>query len=142
MTATIDDYIIGRTLGKGGSCEVKEATQPDGTKVALKIFKEDKIYLCENEVLMTRDLNHPFLVKFYGSNPDAVYTNKKGIKTRVAYIAQELISGGELFDYVNQGAFSPQICRYYFKQMLIGLHYLHSNGICHRDLKLENILLD
>jgi serine/threonine protein kinase len=41
MTATIDNYIIGRTLGSGGFCIVKEATHFDGTKVALKILKKD-----------------------------------------------------------------------------------------------------
>jgi serine/threonine protein kinase len=89
---------------------------------------------------MTRDLNHPLLAKCYAYNLQAVYIHKdehgKESKTRVAYVTQELISGGELFDYVtNTGAFSPEICRYYLKQMLLGLHYLHSNGICHRDLK-------
>lgn len=45
-----------------------------------------------------------------------MYRHKDGRETKVAYIAQELISGGELFDFVaNTGAFSPQICRYYFK---------------------------
>ena len=66
-----------------------------------------------------------------------------GESVPVAYIAQEAIQGGELFDYVaNSGAFSEPICRYYLKQMLLGLHFIHKNGFSHRDLKPENILLD
>lgn len=54
----------------------------------------------------------------------------------------EFVEGGELFDFVAQGAFSEPICRFYFKQMLQVLHYVHSKGVAHRDLKPENILLD
>ena len=54
----------------------------------------------------------------------------------------ELITGGELFDFVALKRFSPQVSRYYFKQMLQVLHYMHAQGVTHRDLKPENIMLD
>jgi len=57
-------------------------------------------------------------------------------------MALELITGGELFDYVALAPFSPEMCRYFFRQTLQALHYIHSHGTAHRDLKPENILLD
>ncbi len=63
----------------------------------------------------------------------------------VAYVALELVENGELFDYIAMlrgEPLSERICRFYFKQLLSAIHHMHTNGIAHRDLKLENILLD
>ena len=40
------------------------------------------------------------------------------------------------------GPFSEKLCRYYFIQILQGLHHIHQQGLCHLDMKLENVLLD
>ena len=54
----------------------------------------------------------------------------------------EYASGGELFTQVaNGGAMSEDRARQYFKQIVSAAAHCHSQGICHRDLKLENILL-
>lgn len=58
--------------------------------------------------------------------------------------------GGDLFGYVvrdtelrgGDGGMQEGVARYWFKQILEGLHFLQSKGICHRDLSLENILVD
>lgn len=58
--------------------------------------------------------------------------------------------GGDLFGYVvrdtelrgGEGGMSEPVARYWFKQLLEGLHFLQDKGICHRDLSLENILVD
>ena len=39
MTATIDEYILGKTLGEGATAKVKLGTTADGSEFALKIFK-------------------------------------------------------------------------------------------------------
>lgn len=61
----------------------------------------------------------------------------------VDYIALELAGKGELFDFIsNSGPFSEPVARYYFKQFMVGLDYVHKAGVTHRDLKPENLLLD
>lgn len=64
--------------------------------------------------------------------------------------------GGDLFGVVlevaerrqereaelGSGGMLEPVARYWFRQLLFGLHYLQTRGICHRDLSLENILVD
>ena len=81
-------------------------------------------------------------MKYHEFAERAVYTKKNGQSYEVAYIVQDLIEGGELFDYVaNSGPFAENFCKYFFKQMLQGVYYIHKKGFAHRDLKPENILL-
>ncbi|GAB4855336.1 Serine/threonine-protein kinase sapk7 [Ancistrocladus abbreviatus] len=55
----------------------------------------------------------------------------------------EYAAGGELFDRIcSAGRFSEDEARYFFQQLISGVSYCHSMQICHRDLKLENTLLD
>ncbi|KAF9479806.1 Pkinase-domain-containing protein [Pholiota conissans] len=59
------------------------------------------------------------------------------------WIVTELCCGGELFDYlVEKGRLSEDETRVIFGQLCLAVDYLHNNNIVHRDLKLENVLLD
>ncbi|GKV21215.1 hypothetical protein SLEP1_g31212 [Rubroshorea leprosula] len=58
-------------------------------------------------------------------------------------IVMEYAAAGELFQRIcNAGRFSEDEARYFFQQLISGVSYCHSMQICHRDLKLENTLLD
>ncbi|CAK5044741.1 unnamed protein product [Meloidogyne enterolobii] len=78
-------------------------------------------------------LNHPNLIQIY-----EVFENKDKI-----ILVMEYASGGELYDYVSKnGSLSEQEARRIFRQITSAVLYCHKNKVAHRDLKLENILLD
>ena len=55
----------------------------------------------------------------------------------------EYASGGELYDYLNERKRVSELeARGIFRQIISAVHFLHKNRIVHRDLKLENILID
>ncbi|KAI3767803.1 hypothetical protein L2E82_18213 [Cichorium intybus] len=87
----------------------------------------------EREILNHRSLKHPHIIRF----KEVLLT-----ETHLA-IVMEYAAGGELFDRItNAGRFSEDEARFFFQQLISGVSYCHSMQICHRDLKLENALLD
>ncbi|URD74899.1 abscisic acid-inducible protein [Musa troglodytarum] len=87
----------------------------------------------QREIMNHRSLRHPNIVRF----KEVLLT-----PTHLA-IVMEYAAGGELFERIcNAGRFSEDEARFFFQQLISGVSYCHSNQICHRDLKLENTLLD
>jgi protein-serine/threonine kinase len=135
------DYVLGQTLGEGEFGKVKLGWKKDGsTQVAIKLIRRDtvqshpgrlpKIY---REIAILRDLAHPNIVRLH----EMVETERN------IGIILEYASGGELFDYIlNHRYLKDPAARRLFAQLVSGVGYLHKKGIVHRDLKLENLLLD
>ena len=97
--------------------------------------------MIETELQALNALHHQNIVRLYEVNRGVQNNPKKGSKN-VNFIVLELIGGGELFDFVALGGrLSEPVARYYFKQMLSGLTYMHNAGYAHRDLKPENLIL-
>eukprot|EP00344_Euplotes_crassus_P001899 CAMPEP_0197006306 /NCGR_PEP_ID=MMETSP1380-20130617/34183_1 /TAXON_ID=5936 /ORGANISM="Euplotes crassus, Strain CT5" /LENGTH=270 /DNA_ID=CAMNT_0042425839 /DNA_START=132 /DNA_END=945 /DNA_ORIENTATION=+ len=96
-----------------------------------------------NEVAIMKELNHENIIKLLDFSDDAQYTLPDGRSMDVYYIALELAEHGEIFDIVAEtGRFSEPTALFYFHQLVESLENVHKTGISHRDIKLENILLD
>ncbi|KAJ1391737.1 Serine/threonine-protein kinase, active site [Sesbania bispinosa] len=125
-----------KDLGSGNFGVAKLAKDKNtGDLVAVKYIERGK-KIDENvqrEIVNHRSLRHPNIVRF-----KEVFLTP----THLA-IVLEYAAGGELFERIcAAGRLSEDEARYFFQQLLSGVSYCHSMQICHRDLKLENTLLD
>ncbi|XP_074326436.1 serine/threonine-protein kinase SAPK3-like [Apium graveolens] len=87
----------------------------------------------QREIINHRSLTHPNIVRF----KEVMLTPSQ------LAIVMEYAAGGELFARIcSAGRFSEDEARFFFQQLISGVSFCHSMEICHRDLKLENTLLD
>lgn len=84
------------------------------------------------EIEVLQRLNHPNIIRVY----EIIETD------RLVYFMMELGQNGDLLDYINARRSIPEAeAKYLFRQLVLGIQYLHRHNVVHRDLKCENIML-
>uniref|UniRef100_A0A0D6R4P5 non-specific serine/threonine protein kinase n=1 Tax=Araucaria cunninghamii TaxID=56994 RepID=A0A0D6R4P5_ARACU len=136
----VGKYELGRVLGQGAFSKVRFARNVEtGQGVAVKGF--DKYRVLENNMVeqIKREIKTMRLIK----HPNVVQLHEvMATKTKI-YIVLDFVTGGELFDKINDlGRLKEDEARRYFQQLINAVDYCHSRGVYHRDLKPENLLLD
>ena len=141
----LDEYTLIKSLGKGAFGEVFLTTKKGSNELyATKQLNKDifdnrntkKYFL--NEINILKELSHPNIVKFADLKRTANHF----------YIMMEYCNGGELCKTLEAHIsktgrpFSEEVVQSLMKQIISAFQYIHGKDIIHRDIKLENILLN
>lgn len=132
-----ETYDIGKTIGHGASGKVYNVTHKvTGQAFACKVVKKNAnmndAQSMSTEIEIMKRIRHRNIVSMY-----ELYETPKCL-----WIILELVDGGDLHHFLaNTLHYNEVMAARQFRQILTGLHYLHSLGVVHRDLKLDNILL-
>lgn len=141
-TPRITDYAIGKIIGQGSYAVVKQGfNKRTRQKVAIKIYekinlKNPKRNSCVlKEIQLMKKLNHENIVQLY----DSIDTMDQ------LYLIMELVQGKSLYSFVQNKKgqrLQEKEAASFMKSILKGIEYCHINNVAHRDIKLENILLN
>ena len=139
-------YEVKELIGSGGMANVYKAVMlgrngpvPAGTVVAVKVLRQEYTHDPElvrrfkNESKAISLLNHPNIVKVYDVS----------VNDQLQYIVMEYVDGMTLREYLNErgGKLTSRETVHFISQILKALEHAHANGVVHRDIKPQNIML-
>jgi len=140
---SLHDFQFIRKLGEGafGTVVLTKGKLPGGPEqlYAIKALKKRSIdssniceIMAEKEVFMLTS-GHPFITTMY-----CCFQN-----TEHVFFVMEYMSGGNLKEQLDEVEFfSEKRTKFYAAEIVLAVQFLHQHGILHRDLKLENVLVD
>ena len=130
-------------MGDGISSKVYKVKDCSGKEYAIKVFEKNTSSI-KKEILfntLVTSSKSPFFIKYISSSSGFLDTDDS--EDFKQYIIFELAQKGELFDYIkcNSMGFQEANCKLIMHKILLAIQTLHKIGICHRDIKAQNILL-
>ena len=137
----IGDYTLGTELGSGAFGKVVlgkhiQTNEPVAIKILDKMILShtpDDYQSVKQEINILKSVKHKHIVQLY----DVLQT------PRHIFIIMEYCEGKDLLDYIlTKSKLSEEESLKYFHQLINALFYLHSQNIAHRDIKIDNMLLD
>jgi len=148
-----DSWYIGETLGKGGFGFVKMGYhKKNGKPFALKFIRKadsedpqakQQAALVATEINCLIRVQNPYVLKLFAYRTSCIYPQQNGESLNTIMLVLELARGGDLFDILYYTKkLKLRLARTYFYQLAEGLAAIHEAGICHRDLKPQNLLLN
>jgi serine/threonine protein kinase len=138
--STTEFYTIGKVVGVGSFAKVRLGWHKlTGQAIAIKTYEKSKmkdashLRRVQQEIKVMEKLNHPRLIRLF----ETLESPKR------IHLIMEFVSAGNLCSYVKRRRRLPEEeARKIFHQICIALDYMHECEIIHRDVKLENVLLD
>lgn len=154
----VHDFTFIDHLGQGAFGLVCKARERSTGKIyALKIqslprLKEASVDYME-EITIQSLLNNPHIVSLYGwfmgpapskkwRSHSAEAREDIGSDDKCVYMILEFVREGDLLDYTRKHSLSDDVVLALGKQLVSAIEHFHSKGVIHRDIKLENILID
>eukprot|EP01120_Amphizonella_sp_Union-15-10_P000747 TRINITY_DN10776_c0_g1_i1.p1 TRINITY_DN10776_c0_g1~~TRINITY_DN10776_c0_g1_i1.p1 ORF type:complete len:317 (+),score=47.12 TRINITY_DN10776_c0_g1_i1:70-1020(+) len=129
-------FAFGVPLGHGSFSQVLSSeNRLTGESCALKVIDKSLALRCNKdslklEVESLKKAAHPNIMKLY-----SIFETPKKV-----YLATELLSGGTLSDFINDCLYNEPQVHLILVQLSKAIAFLHSVGICHRDIKPDNLV--
>lgn len=133
------DFDFVKILGKGAHGTVWKVFDKYSQQfLALKEMQKSELFLSKSaksvieELRILKVLKHKFIVKVHYAFQDSSNL----------YLVQTLFSGGSLHSHLSQKVFTEAETKFVAACIVIGLDYIHSQGVLHKDIKPKNLLFD